>query len=169
MLAAQHLAGIERVLGIEGRFDSAHHVEGDRILHLFEQFDLHLTDSVFRRDRTAEPGDDFDFFSDQPIAEDQLVELPPPRSAWVTVGGPVALLGFFFLQMFFYWWMVPFQVSKVDVNLHDFPTGAKRIKEPAQGVYATFVNGEMLMKEGQHTGALPGRVLRNTHYKANHA
>ena len=53
--------------------------------------------------------------------------------------------------------------------LHDFPTGAKRIKEPAQGIYATFVNGEMLMKEGEHTGNLPGRVLRNTYYKANHA
>jgi N-acyl-D-amino-acid deacylase len=53
--------------------------------------------------------------------------------------------------------------------LHDFPTGAKRIKEPAQGIYATFVNGQMLMKEGEHTGALPGRVLRNTYYKANHA
>ena len=53
--------------------------------------------------------------------------------------------------------------------LHDFPTGAKRIKEPAQGIYATFVNGEMLMKEGKHTGNLPGRVLRNTYYKANHA
>jgi len=53
--------------------------------------------------------------------------------------------------------------------LHDFPTGAKRIKEPAQGIYATFVAGEMLMKEGEHTGALPGRVLRNTYYKANHA
>ena len=53
--------------------------------------------------------------------------------------------------------------------LHDFPTGAKRIKEPAQGIYATFVNGQMLMKEGEHTGNLPGRVLRNTYYKANHA
>src|SRR5215208_5537757 len=53
--------------------------------------------------------------------------------------------------------------------VHDFPTGAKRIKEPAQGIYATFVAGEMLMQEGQHTGALPGRVLRNTYYKANHA
>jgi len=52
--------------------------------------------------------------------------------------------------------------------LHDFPTGAKRIKEPAQGIYATFVNGQMLMKEGEHTGNLPGRVLRNTYYKANH-
>jgi N-acyl-D-amino-acid deacylase len=53
--------------------------------------------------------------------------------------------------------------------VHDFPTGAKRIKEPAQGIYATFVNGEMLMKEGEHTGALPGRVLRNSYYKATHA
>ena len=53
--------------------------------------------------------------------------------------------------------------------VHDFPTGAKRIKEPAQGIFATFVNGEMLMKEGRHTGALPGRVLRNTYYKAQHA
>jgi N-acyl-D-amino-acid deacylase len=53
--------------------------------------------------------------------------------------------------------------------LHDFPTGAKRIKEPAQGIYATFVAGEMLMQEGSHTGNLPGRVLRNTYYKANHA
>ena len=53
--------------------------------------------------------------------------------------------------------------------VHDFPTGAKRIKEPAQGIYATFVAGEMLMQEGEHTGALPGRVLRNSYYKANHA
>jgi N-acyl-D-aspartate/D-glutamate deacylase len=53
--------------------------------------------------------------------------------------------------------------------VHDFPTGAKRIKEPAQGIYATFVAGEMLMQEGEHTGALPGRVLRNSYYKQHHA
>jgi len=27
----------------------------------------------------------------------------------------------------------------------------------------------VLMENGKHTGALPGRVLRNTHYRANHA
>jgi hypothetical protein len=70
--------------------------------------------------------DEFDFFSDQPIAADQLVELPPPKSAWVTVGGPLALLAFFFVQMFFYWWMVPFQAAKVDLDLNDLPTGVKR-------------------------------------------
>jgi N-acyl-D-amino-acid deacylase len=53
--------------------------------------------------------------------------------------------------------------------VHDFPTGAKRIKEPAQGIIATVVNGEVLMEDGKHTGALPGRVLRNAYYHANRA
>ncbi len=33
----------------------------------------------------------------------------------------------------------------------------------------TIVNGQVLMENGKHSGNLPGRVLRNTHYKANHA
>jgi hypothetical protein len=74
----------------------------------------------------APPPENFDFFSEEPIAAADLVELPPPKSAWVAVGGPVALMAFFFVQMLFYWWMVPFQLSKVDINLHDFPTGVKR-------------------------------------------
>jgi N-acyl-D-amino-acid deacylase len=48
--------------------------------------------------------------------------------------------------------------------VHDFPAGGWRFKEPAAGIYATFVNGSMLMKEGEHTGNLPGRVLRNARY-----
>ncbi|HEV2303452.1 MAG TPA: amidohydrolase family protein [Stellaceae bacterium] len=52
--------------------------------------------------------------------------------------------------------------------VHDFPTGAKRIKEPAAGIAATIVNGEVLLEDGKHTGALPGRVLRNTYYRASH-
>ena len=48
--------------------------------------------------------------------------------------------------------------------VYDFSTGAKRIKEPAQGIMATVVNGEVLLEDGKHTGALPGRVLRNRHY-----
>ncbi|HVH76684.1 MAG TPA: amidohydrolase family protein [Stellaceae bacterium] len=52
--------------------------------------------------------------------------------------------------------------------VHDFPTGAKRIKEPAAGIVATIVNGEVLLEDGRHTGALPGRVLRNTYYRAAH-
>jgi N-acyl-D-amino-acid deacylase len=53
--------------------------------------------------------------------------------------------------------------------LHDFPSGAKRIKEPAQGIHMTIVNGQVLLEDGKHTGNLPGRVLRNTYYHANHA
>ena len=78
-------------------------------------------------DAAAEPAaEEFDFFSEQPIASAELVEVPPEQGPWITIGGPVALMAFFFLQMFFYWWMVPFQLSKVDVNLSDFPTGVKR-------------------------------------------
>ena len=53
--------------------------------------------------------------------------------------------------------------------LHNFPTGAKRIKEPAEGIHMTIVNGQVLLEDGKHTGALPGRVLRNTYYKGLHA
>jgi N-acyl-D-aspartate/D-glutamate deacylase len=50
--------------------------------------------------------------------------------------------------------------------VHDFPTGAMRIREPAQGIHATIVNGAVLLEDGKHSGALPGRVLRNTYYTA---
>ena len=33
----------------------------------------------------------------------------------------------------------------------------------------TIVNGQVLLDECKHTGALPGRVLRNTYYRAQHA
>jgi N-acyl-D-aspartate/D-glutamate deacylase len=51
--------------------------------------------------------------------------------------------------------------------VHDFPAGGWRIKEPAEGVHATIVNGQVLLENGKHTGALPGRVLRNSYYHAN--
>jgi N-acyl-D-amino-acid deacylase len=52
--------------------------------------------------------------------------------------------------------------------VHDFPTGAMRIKEPAEGIRLTVVNGQVLMEDGKHSGALPGRVLRNPYYRSNH-
>jgi N-acyl-D-aspartate/D-glutamate deacylase len=52
--------------------------------------------------------------------------------------------------------------------VHDFPGGGWRIKENAEGVSHTIVNGQVLLEGGRHTGALPGRVLRNTHWHANH-
>ena len=46
---------------------------------------------------------------------------------------------------------------------------AERVKEAAAGVSATIVNGEVLLENGEHTGALPGRVARNTYYHAHNA
>ena len=64
--------------------------------------------------------------------------------------------------------LIPTRVRPLPLEVvHDFPTGAKRIKEPAQGIMATVVNGEVLLEDGKHTGALPGRVLRNSHYHAD--
>jgi N-acyl-D-aspartate/D-glutamate deacylase len=51
--------------------------------------------------------------------------------------------------------------------VHDFPAGGWRMKEPAAGIMATIVNGEVLIENGRHTGALPGRVLRNTYYHSH--
>ena len=51
----------------------------------------------------------------------------------------------------------------------DLPKGAMRIKELAHGIDYTVVNGQVLMEGGEHTGAYPGRVLRNSRYAANGA
>ena len=43
---------------------------------------------------------------------------------------------------------------------HDLPGGGRRLVVPAQGVMHTIVNGEVLYQDQQHTGDLPGQVLR---------
>ncbi|NQV22354.1 MAG: amidohydrolase family protein [Rhodospirillales bacterium] len=43
--------------------------------------------------------------------------------------------------------------------------GGKRLIEKAEGYRYTFVNGEMTFKDGDCTGALPGRVLRTAAYE----
>lgn len=43
----------------------------------------------------------------------------------------------------------------------DLPAGAKRLKQTADGIMATIVNGQILLRNNQHTGALPGRLLRS--------
>ena len=52
--------------------------------------------------------------------------------------------------------------------VHDFPAGGWRVRELAEGIKCTIVNGEVLIEEGKHTGALPGRVMRNALYHADH-
>ena len=44
--------------------------------------------------------------------------------------------------------------------VHDLPAGAKRLTQRCRGIAATVVNGQVLLKDGKHTGALPGRLLR---------
>ena len=42
----------------------------------------------------------------------------------------------------------------------DLPGGAKRLKQKATGMLALVVNGTVLMRDNEHTGELPGRLLR---------
>jgi N-acyl-D-amino-acid deacylase len=48
--------------------------------------------------------------------------------------------------------------------VHDFPNHGWRIRERAQGIAYTVVNGTVLIEHGEHTGALPGRIHRNALY-----
>ena len=42
----------------------------------------------------------------------------------------------------------------------DLPAGARRLTQKTRGIAATVVNGEVLLRDGKHTGALPGQLLR---------
>ena len=44
--------------------------------------------------------------------------------------------------------------------VHDLPAGATRLTQRAEGIRATIVGGEVLLENGDHTGALPGRLVR---------
>ena len=48
--------------------------------------------------------------------------------------------------------------------MHDFPNHGWRIRERAQGIAYTVVNGTVLIEHGEHTGAWPGRMHRNALY-----
>jgi N-acyl-D-aspartate/D-glutamate deacylase len=51
-------------------------------------------------------------------------------------------------------------VAEMPEVVDDLPAGARRLVQRARGMKATVVNGEVLLREGKHTGALPGRLLR---------
>ena len=54
--------------------------------------------------------------------------------------------------------------DRLDLRLpevrHDLPAGAAALVQDATGYVATVVNGRVLMREGAHSGAYPGVVLR---------
>ena len=45
--------------------------------------------------------------------------------------------------------------------VHDLPAGAKRLKQTADGILNTVVNGEILLTNNEHSGAVPGQLLRS--------
>ena len=62
--------------------------------------------------------------------------------------------------------IVIFDESQVNSPLRpspvkDLPAGGTRLYCKAEGISHVIVNGEMLYRDGRHTGALPGKVLRS--------
>jgi len=49
---------------------------------------------------------------------------------------------------------------QLPVLAHDLPAGARRLKQKCDGMLATVVNGRVVLKNNEHTGALPGKLLR---------
>jgi N-acyl-D-aspartate/D-glutamate deacylase len=44
--------------------------------------------------------------------------------------------------------------------VNDLPAGARRLVQRARGIAAPLVGGEIVLRDGKPTGALPGRLLR---------
>jgi hypothetical protein len=74
----------------------------------------------------AAPADGFDFFSDQPVATDDVVVVPEEKSKWITVGGPIGLVLFMGFTLWLNWVLMPYSAKSVDINLRHFPPAAKR-------------------------------------------
>ena len=45
---------------------------------------------------------------------------------------------------------------------NDLPTGARRLKQKSAGILATVIAGKVAFRSGNHTGVLPGKLLRST-------
>jgi len=45
---------------------------------------------------------------------------------------------------------------------YDLPTGARRLKQKSAGIKATIIAGNVAFRDGEHTGALGGKLLRST-------
>jgi N-acyl-D-aspartate/D-glutamate deacylase len=44
--------------------------------------------------------------------------------------------------------------------IYDLPAGGRRMFQGARGYVATIVSGEVIMTEGEYTGAVPGKLIR---------
>jgi len=50
--------------------------------------------------------------------------------------------------------------------VNDLPSGGKRLTQDADGYVATIVSGEVIIRDGQPTGALPGRMVERSAWAA---
>jgi N-acyl-D-aspartate/D-glutamate deacylase len=44
--------------------------------------------------------------------------------------------------------------------VNDLPAGGTRLAQDADGIHATIVNGEILLRDGTFTEARPGQLVR---------
>jgi len=58
------------------------------------------------------------------------------------------------------------QVQKPEL-VHDMPANGRRFVQRVEGYEATLVAGAPIFERGQHTGALPGKLVRAGHEPAN--
>ena len=60
--------------------------------------------------------------------------------------------------------VVVFDAERIGARMpevvNDLPSGAQRLRQTADGIMATVVNGQVLLRDNKPTGALPGRLLR---------
>lgn len=86
--------------------------------------------------------DGFDLLGE--IDESELVELPPEKPKWMTVGGPIALALFLVFLLWLNYFTVPFRVSEESLLLYYYPTGVKRGLALAVALYGVaFLFGSL--------------------------
>jgi N-acyl-D-amino-acid deacylase len=60
--------------------------------------------------------------------------------------------------------IVVFDADRIEPQMptvvYDLPAGAQRLKQMADGIAATVINGQVVLRNNVHTGALPGKLLR---------
>jgi N-acyl-D-aspartate/D-glutamate deacylase len=47
--------------------------------------------------------------------------------------------------------------------IYDLPSGGRRLVQRTDGYVATIVSGVLVYRDGEATGALPGRLVRGAH------
>jgi N-acyl-D-aspartate/D-glutamate deacylase len=59
-------------------------------------------------------------------------------------------------------WISPGRVARLSMPelVHDMPAGGRRFVQRVDGYVATLVAGQPTFEHGEHTGAMPGRLVR---------